>query len=130
MQYLINPTLPLESEVHQVVESIPSSINPTLPLKSEVSASHIFFTASLEITKQGDTKRILDKPPPSSQITSFDWDSLVESCLPSDTPFQIKVKFEQYMISCCIVDEGALVSILSARAWKGMVSPHLVSTAS
>ena len=34
------------------------------------------------------------------------------------------------MISHCIVDEGASVSILSSRAWRGMGSPSLVSTAS
>ena len=34
------------------------------------------------------------------------------------------------MIAHCIVDEGASVSILSARAWQGMGSPNLVSTAS
>ena len=34
------------------------------------------------------------------------------------------------MIARCIVDEGALVSILSARAWRGMGYPSLVSTAS
>ena len=34
------------------------------------------------------------------------------------------------MISHCIVDEGASVSILSACAWRGMGSPSLMSTAS
>ena len=34
------------------------------------------------------------------------------------------------MIACCIVDEGALVSILSTHAWRGMGSPNLVSTTS
>src|SRR5713226_2576788 len=34
------------------------------------------------------------------------------------------------MIACCIVDEGASVSILFARAWRGMGSPSLVSTTS
>ena len=33
------------------------------------------------------------------------------------------------MITHCIVDEGASVSIFSARAWQGMGSPNLVSTA-
>ena len=50
---LVNATLPSESDFHEVVESIPLSINPTLPLESEVSASHIFFTASSELTEQG-----------------------------------------------------------------------------
>ena len=34
------------------------------------------------------------------------------------------------MIARCIVDEGASISILSARAWRAMGSPSLVSTAS
>ena len=63
---LVNPTLPLESDFHKAVESIPLSINPTLPLESEVSSSHIFFTASLELTEQGGTEIASDQPPPSS----------------------------------------------------------------
>ena len=46
MSYLVNPTLPSESDYHDVVESIPSSIDPTLLLESEVSGSHILFNAS------------------------------------------------------------------------------------
>ena len=72
MQYLVNPTLPLESELNQVVESIPSSINPTLPSESEVSVSHILFTASSEISEQGGTKLVSNEPPPRSWIASFD----------------------------------------------------------
>ena len=89
-------------------------------------ASHIFFIANLELTEQWGT----DQPPPSSRISSFDWDSLVEPHLPSDAPFQIKLKVESYTIARCIVDEGSLVSILSTRAWRGMGFPSLVSTAS
>ena len=69
--------------------------------------SHIFFTSSLELIEQGGTQLVSDQSPPSSQIASFDWDSLVEPRLPSDAPFQIKVKVEHYMIAHCIVDEGA-----------------------
>ena len=107
-----------------------SLINPTLPLESEVSASHIFFTASLELTEQGGTELSSDQPPPSSWISSFDWDSLVEPHLPSNAPFQIQVKVEPYMINRCIFYEGASVSILSTQAWQGMGSPSLESTAS
>ena len=92
------------------------SINPTLPSESEVSASHIFFTSSSELTEQGGTKLVLDQPPPSSWISTFDWDILVEPRLPSNEPFEIKVKVERYMIARCIVDEGASVSILSAHS--------------
>ena len=130
MSPLVNPTIPLESDFHEVSESISLLINPTRNLESEVSTSHIFFTASSKITEQGGTKLASDQPPQSSRITSFDWDSLVEPCLPFVTPFQIKVKVEPCTISCCIVDEGTSVSILSARAWRGMGSPILMSTAS
>ena len=111
MPSLVNPTLPSESDFDEAVESILVSINPTLPSESEVSTSHIFFTASSELTEQGGTELVLDQPPPSSRIASFDWDILVEPLLPSHTPFQIKVKFELYLIAHCIIDEGALVSI-------------------
>ena len=47
-------------------------------------------------------------------------------CLPSSAPFEIKVKVEPYTTAFCIVDEGASVSILSARAGRGMGSPFLV----
>ena len=130
MSYLVNPTLPSESDFHEVVESISLSINPTLPLEIEVSATHIFFTVNSELTEQGRIDIASDEPPPIPQMDSFDWDSLVEPHLPSNAPFQIKVKVEQYMISHYIVDERSSVSILYARAWRGMGSPILVSTAS
>ena len=95
-----------------------------------MSTSHIFFTTSLELTEQGGTEIVSNQPPPSSRIASFDWDILVEPRLPSNAPFQIKVKVEPYMITHCIDDEGASISILSAHAWRGMGSPSLVSTAS
>ena len=72
MSYLVNPTLPSEIEFHEAVESIPLSINPTSFLESEVSSSHIFFTASSELTEQGGTELTLDEPPPTSRIASFD----------------------------------------------------------
>ena len=55
---------------------------------------------------------------------------LTESFLPSDAPFQIKVKIGHYPIAHCIFNKGASVSILYARAWRGMGSPILVLTAS
>ena len=120
MSSLVNPTLPSESGFHEAVESIPLLINPTLPLESEVSTSHILFTTSSKLTEQGDTELTSDQPPPSSWIASFDWDSLDEPRLPSNAPFQIKVKVESYTIARCIVDEGASVSILMlvlGEAW-------------
>ena len=56
--------------------------------------------------------------------------SLVEPHIPFDAPFQIKVKVEPYTIARCIVNEGASISIFSARSWRGMGSPSLVLTVS
>ena len=77
-----------------------------------MSASHILFTASSELTEQGGIELTSDEPPPSSWIAFFDWGSLVEPRIPSKIPFEIKVKVEKYTIYHCIVDEGASVSIL------------------
>ena len=66
MSSLFNPTLPSESDFHEVVESISVLINPTLPSESEVSASHIFFTASSELTEQGGIELTSDEPTPRS----------------------------------------------------------------
>ena len=87
MQSWVSPALPSESDFHQEIESMPSLINPALPLESELSASHIFFTTSSEPSGKGGTNPVLNEPFPSSRIASFDWDSLVEPCLPSDAPF-------------------------------------------
>ena len=84
---MVNPILPSECDFNEAVESIPVSINPTLPLESKVSSSHIFFIAISELIEQQGTELISNQPPPSSRITSFDWDSLVELRLPSDAPF-------------------------------------------
>ena len=102
-------------------------INPTLPLGSELSTSDIFFTVSSEILRQGGTDFTSNEALLIPQIASFDWDSLVEPPLPLVTPFQIKVQVERYTISSCIVDEGASVSIVSARTWRGMGSAKFMS---
>ena len=52
-------------------------------------------------------------PPPSSEVCSFDWNSLAEPSLPSDIPFQILVKVADKDIFRTIIDEGASISILS-----------------
>ena len=63
MQSLVRPTLPLESDLHQVVELMPSSINSTLSLESESFASHVFFTTSSEPSGQGGTDFFSNEPP-------------------------------------------------------------------
>ena len=68
---LVNPTLPSESDFHEAVESVPLLIYPTLLLESKLFASHIFFTASSKLTKQGGTELPSDQLPPSSRIASL-----------------------------------------------------------
>ena len=105
---------------------MPSSIHSTLPLESESSASHVFFTTISELSRQGGIDFALNEPLPSPHIASFDWNNLVEPCLPSAAPFQIKVQVKHYTVAHCIVDEGASISILFAHAWRGMESHRLV----
>ena len=106
MQSLVNTTLPSESDLNQVVEQMPSSINPTIPLESELSATQFFFISSSEISKQGGTDFALIEPSPSPWIYSFNQDILAELLLPSYAPCQIKFYIGYYTISCCIVYEG------------------------
>ena len=64
--------------------------------------------------------------PPSSLITSFDWNRLARCHLPSYVPFWIIVQVYKMIMSGAIIDEGALVSILSTTAWQALGSPPLV----
>ena len=128
MKYLVNPTLPLEGDQHQVVQSMQYSINPTLPLENDVSTSNVFFTTSLEPSGQGGTHFTLNEPQPSHQINPFDWNSLAASHLPSIAPFQMKVQVKHYTVARYIVDEGSYVSILSMYSSRGMGYPNLMST--
>jgi hypothetical protein len=59
-------------------------------------------------------------------MVSFDWNDPFEPCLPSSTPFQIRVEVNSTNIYRCIVDEGASASILSSSVWKVLGSPNLV----
>jgi hypothetical protein len=99
-------------------------------LESDVSTKHVFFTSSLEPSKQGGIPLTSSMLPPSSRSVSFDWNGLVEPFLPSYTPFQIRVESYSLNIYRCIVDEGSSTSILSSSAWKDMGSPKLVSSPS
>ena len=65
-------------------------------------------------------------PPPSSLVTSFDWNRLAGFSLPSYVPFQIIVQVCHMIVSDTIIDEGASVSILSSTAWQALCSPPLV----
>jgi hypothetical protein len=113
-----------------VVSLMQSSADPTLLLGSDVSFDYVFSISSSVPSEQGGNPLSSSMLPPSPGMVSFDWNDLVESRLPSSTPFQIRVKVNSMGIYRCIVDEGSSASILSSSAWKYLGSPKLVSTTS
>jgi len=108
-------------------------VNPTLPLESDLNGAQVFFTDSSELSRHGGILLTLSTPPPSHGIISFDWNGFKQSRLPSVIrlpfviPFQIVVGVNSFKVHHSIVDEGAIVSILSLDAWKAMGCPKLVS---
>jgi hypothetical protein len=110
-----------------VVNTIRSSVDPTLPSESELNTTDVFFVSS-DCSGQGDIPSISTEPPPSTEVISFDWNSLAEPRLPSSIPFQIIVQVVDKYIYHTIIDEGASISILSSTAWKDLGSPELVPT--
>ena len=75
---------------------------------------------------QEEVLSLLIEPSPSSEIISFDWSNLTESCIHLSVPFQIVLNVTARRLLHTIVDEGAYVSILSSTAWQDLGSPHLV----
>ena len=142
---MVDPTLPLESEV-KVVESMLPPPDPTLSLESvdtEVvpltqssccasllieSENHLaeVFVVSSDCSTHKEILSLSIEPSPSSEVISFDWSNLTESRIPSSVPFQISVRVVAKSILHTIVDEGASVSIISSTAWKAIGSPSLV----
>jgi hypothetical protein len=123
---LVDPALPLESDTHQVIDLIPSSVDPTLPLESEVDTTHIFLV-NTDSTIQGGIYPPTVEPPPSNEAIHFDWHGITGPHLPSYIPFQIIVQVCGRSIPQTIIDEGASISILSSTAWKALGCPQLVS---
>jgi hypothetical protein len=109
MQSSTNPTLLLESENPKgVTFSMQSSINLTLILEGDASFNHVLIISSHVYSQQGSILLSLRMIPPSPRVVSFDWNDLVESQLPSSTPFQIRG------ILRYIVDKVTSASILSS----------------
>ena len=135
VEMAVDPVLPSES---------PPS-DDTIPQESENDTVQIIFI-TLEFNElegnppvhsqhkenppvpatQGVISTIYSVPPPSSLVTSFDWNRLVISRLPSSLPFQIIVRLYKMIVSGTIMDEGASVSILSSTFWKALGSPSLM----
>ena len=142
---MIDPTLPLESEV-KVVESVSfppdlalslesvktevvsltkSSSCSSLPLENELKPTEVFMLRS-DCSQQEEIFSISIEPSPSTEVISFDWGNLIEYYLHSSVPLQIAVRFTVKSILHTIVDEGASVSILSSTALQDLGSPELM----
>jgi hypothetical protein len=128
MQSSVDPTLLLESvESTKVVTSMQYLVDPTLLMGSDMSTDYVFSISSSVLLEQGGIMLTSRTPPSSPRMVSFDWNDLVEPCLPSYTHFQIRIEFNSKNIYRCIVDEGASASILSSSTWQALGSPEFVS---
>jgi hypothetical protein len=128
MQSSVDPTLLLESfQSTKVVTLMQSLADPTLLFGSDVSTDYVFSISSSVLSEQGGILLVSSTHPPSLGMVSFYWNDLVEPCLPSSAPFQIRVEVNSKNIYRCIVDEGASASILSSSIWKVLGSLELVS---
>jgi len=118
----VNRTFPIESESTQVIfvslDSNELGGNPPIPSRYEENPP-ILVT-------QGGNSPIFTVPPPSSLVTSFDWNLLAGFCLPSYVPFEVIVQVCNMILSSTIIDEGASMSILSSTAWQVLGSPPIV----
>ena len=122
---MIDPTFPLKGEV-KVVKSTSSPPDPSLPIESENHLAEVFIV-SYDCSMQEEFLSLSIEPSLSSEVISFDWSNLTESCLHLSVSFQIVVNVTARRILHTIVDEGASVSIISSTAWKDLGSPQLVS---
>jgi len=90
---LTNPTLILKSnESTKVVSPMQYSVDPTLLLWSDVSFEYVFIISSSVPSEQERNQLSLSILLPTPGMVSFVWNDLVEPCLPSYTPFHIMVK--------------------------------------
>ena len=132
-------------QVEVTVDSISPSAICTFPEESEYDTTQVIFVSldsnelggnppvpSIQeenppvLITQGVNSPISMGPPPSSLVTSFDWNRLAGFYLPSYVPFQIIVQVCNMIVSGTIIDEGASVIILSSTAWQVLGSPALM----
>jgi len=85
------PKQPLVDSAEEVVIPNPSSVDPTLPIESDLGTDQVLIISS-HLSGHGDITSNTTVPSPISEVCSFDWNSLVEACLPSYIPFQIVVE--------------------------------------
>ena len=121
---LVNHTFPKESEYDTTQVLFVSSDsnelegNPSIPSRHEENPP-VLIT-------QGVNSLVSMVPPPSSLVTSFDWNRQARFHLPSYVPFQIIVQVCNMIVSGTIIDEGASMNIFSSTSWKALGSPPLV----
>jgi hypothetical protein len=118
-----SPNQPLVDEVVILIQSL---INPTLPLESEVDTTQVFLV-TLDSSDKGAFHPFQWNPLQvlrSFPLIGIGWWSLtfLPACLSKSY-----VQVCNTTIHHTIVDEGASVSILSSTTWKAMGSPQLVS---
>lgn len=63
--------------------------------------------------------------PPSSLVTSFDWNYLTDFHLPSNVPFQITVHTCAKAVPGTILDEGVSINLMPSTTWQASGSPPL-----
>jgi hypothetical protein len=112
--------------VDELVDPIPSSVNTTLPLESEFDTTQVLLF-TIDSSRQCGISPISSEPPPSIEVISFDWNRLMDPCLPSYLHFQIIVYICDKNIYRTIIDKGASIIILSSTSWQYIGSPHHVS---
>jgi hypothetical protein len=120
----IDPILPLENDT-QVVDLISLSVDPTLPLDSKPNVSHVFLTDT-ESTVLGGFPPSPIKPPPSNEAIVFSWGVLTGPHLPSHIHFNITVQFCGRDVPQMLIDEGSSISIFSSLSWQALGYPQLV----
>jgi hypothetical protein len=119
----VDPILPLENET-QMVDLMSLSVDPTFPIESKPDTAHIFLIDT-DSTMPGGIPPLVE-PPPSKEVTRFDWGVLFRPIFPSHIPFQITVQVYGRDVPQMLIDEGASISILSSLAWKDLCCPQLV----
>ena len=81
-----DPTLSSESVNTEVVALTKSSSCSSLPIESEIKPVEVFMLHS-DCSRQEEILSVLKEPSPSSEVISFEWSNLTESCLHSSVPF-------------------------------------------
>jgi len=75
------PKEPLVDLITELVNPTPSLVDQTLPIESDLGTDQVFYVIS-HLSGRGDIMSHTTVPSPSSEVCSFDWNSLVEAHLP------------------------------------------------